>query len=60
MEEGAVGVGIVFAALACREGSCGSVSVVMSVDLVQVILLQTVQVEVASVLVVVEVGRLEV
>ncbi len=31
MEEGAVGVGSCFAALACCEGSCGSESVVMSV-----------------------------
>ncbi len=60
MEEGAVGVGIALAALALREGSCGGVSVVMSVVLCQVILLQLVQVEVASVLVVVESGCLEV
>ena len=32
MEEGAVGVGSVFGVLACCEGSCGSASVVTSVE----------------------------
>ena len=38
MEEGAVGVGSVFGVLACVDGSCGSASVITSVESLSVAL----------------------